>query len=285
LANRWNLPTLGYGIGLRTVHFGEILERRPPIDFFEAITENFLDTGGRPLHVLDRVAERTPVVLHGVSLNIGSSDPLDLDYLRKVKDLAHRVNAPWITDHLCWTGVAGRNVHDLLPLPMNEETLAHVARRVRTVQDVLERPIHLENPSTYLEFATSTMGEAEFLARLVEQAGCGLLLDVNNVFVSAFNHGWDAEAYIDAIPADRIVQVHLAGHTDKGTHLLDTHSDHVRDEVWNLYARLVARTGPVTTLVEWDDEIPAFDVVHAEALKARDVASRAARPAREEEAA
>jgi uncharacterized protein (UPF0276 family) len=285
MANRWKLPTLGYGIGLRTVHFGEILERRPAIDFFEAITENFLDTGGRPIHVLDRVSERTPVVLHGVSLNIGSSDPLDLDYLRKVKELARRVDAPWVTDHLCWTGVAGRNVHDLLPLPMNEETLAHVASRVRTVQDVLERPLHLENPSTYLEFRTSTMGEAEFLVRLVEQADCGLLLDVNNIFVSAFNHGWDGEAYIDAIPADRIVQVHLAGHTDKGTHLLDTHSDHVRDEVWSLYSRLVARTGPVTTLVEWDEDIPSLDVVHAEVLKARDVALRAIGAAETQEAA
>jgi uncharacterized protein (UPF0276 family) len=279
MANRWNLPTLGYGIGLRTVHFNEILDRRPEIDFFEAITENFLETGGRPLHVLDRVAGRTPVVLHGVSLNVGSSDPLKFDYLRKVKDLARRVNAPWVTDHLCWTGVAGRNVHDLLPLPMNEETLAHVVRRVRMVQDVLERPIHLENPSTYLEFTASTLGEAEFLARLTEQADCGLLLDVNNVFVSAYNHGWDAGAYVDTIPADRVVQVHLAGHTDKGTHLLDTHSDHVRNEVWDLYARLVARTGPVTTLVEWDEDIPAFDVVHAEALKARDVASQLLGPA------
>jgi uncharacterized protein (UPF0276 family) len=279
MANRWNLPTLGYGIGLRTVHFNEILDRRPEIDFFEAITENFLDTEGRPFHVLGRVAGLTPVVLHGVSLNIGSSDPLDLDYLGKVKELARCIEAPWVTDHLCWTGVAGRNVHDLLPLPMNEETLAHVVRRVRMVQDVLERPVHLENPSTYLEFATSTLGEAEFLARLTERADCGLLLDVNNVFVSAVNHGWDAGAYVDTIPADRVVQVHLAGHTDKGTHLLDTHSDHVRNEVWDLYARLVARTGPVTTLVEWDEDIPAFDVVHAEALKARDVASQLLGPA------
>ncbi|MBK9089931.1 MAG: DUF692 domain-containing protein [Holophagales bacterium] len=279
MANRWNLPVLGYGIGLRTVHFAEILDRRPAVDFYEAITENFLDTGGRPLHVLDRVAGRTPVVLHGVSLNIGSTSPLDFAYLGKVKELARRVNAPWVTDHLCWTGVAGRNTHDLLPLPLNEESLEHVAARVRTVQDFLERPLHLENPSTYLELSASTMGEAEFLARLTERAGCGLLLDVNNVFVSSFNHGWDADAYIDAIPADRVVQVHLAGHTDKGTHLLDTHSDHVRDEVWNLYERLVRRTGPVTTLVEWDEDIPALDVVHAEALMARDAASRALRPA------
>lgn len=275
MANRWNLPTLGYGIGLRTVHFAEVLERRPAVDFFEAITENFLDTGGRPRHVLDRVAGRTPVVLHGVSLNVGSADPLDFGYLAKVKELARRVNAPWVTDHLCWTGVAGRNTHDLLPIPRNEVSLAHVAARVRTVQDFLERPIHLENPSTYLELAASTMGEAEFLARLTEEAGCGLLLDVNNVFVSSYNHGWDAEAYVDAIPADRVVQVHLAGHTDHGTHLLDTHSAPVRREVWSLYERLVKRTGPVTTLVEWDDEIPALDVVHAEALRARDAAERA----------
>ena len=277
MANRWNLPVLGYGIGLRTVHFAEILERRLAVDFFEAITENFLDTGGRPLHVLDRVAERTPVVLHGVSLNIGSTAPLDFAYLGKVKELARRVNAPWVTDHLCWTGVAGRNTHDLLPLPLNEESLEHVAARVRTVQDFLERPLHLENPSTYLELSASTMGEAEFFVRLTEKAGCGLLLDVNNVFVSSFNHGWDAEAYVDAIPADRVVQVHLAGHTDKGTHLLDTHSDHVRDEVWTLYERLVRRIGAVTTLVEWDADIPALDVVHAEALMAKDATARALR--------
>ncbi len=283
MGNRWNLPMLGYGIGLRTVHFNEILERRPEVDFFEAITENFLDTGGRPLHVLDRVAQRTPVVLHGVSLNIGSADPLDLDYLKKVKGLARRVDARWVTDHLCWTGVAGRNTHDLLPLPRNEETLAHVAARLRAVMDVLERPIHLENPSTYLELAASTMGEAEFLSRLAAESGCGLLLDVNNVFVSSFNHGWDAEAYVDAIPADRVVQVHLAGHTDLGTHLLDTHSDHVRAEVWALYERLVRRIGPVSTLVEWDEDIPSLDVVHAEALKARAAAEEAlrSRPVRE----
>lgn len=279
MANRWDLPMLGYGIGLRTVHFGEILEKRPSVDFFEAITENFLDTGGRPRHVLDRVAETTPVVLHGVSLNIGSADPLDLDYLGRVRALANGVRAPWVTDHLCWTGVAGRNTHDLLPLPRNEETLAHVAARLRAVMDVLERPVHLENPSTYLELAASTMGEAEFLSRLAEESGCGLLVDVNNVYVSSFNHGWDAEAWIDAVPADRVVQVHLAGHTDLGTHLLDTHSDHVRPEVWALYERLVRRTGPVTTLVEWDEEIPALGVVHAEALAARDVAARALAPA------
>ena len=275
MRNRFGLPMLGYGVGLRTVHFSDHLGRPGAAGFLEAITENFLDTGGRPLHVLERLAELTPVVLHGVSMNVGSVDPLDLAYLREVRALARRVDARWVTDHLCWTGVAGRNTHDLLPLPRNEETLAHVAARLRVVQDVLERPVHLENPSTYLELAASTMGEAEFLGRLAEISGCGLLVDVNNVFVSSFNHGWDAEAWIDAIPADRVVQVHLAGHTDLGTHLLDTHSDHVRDEVWALYARLVRRTGPVTTLVEWDEEIPALDVVLAEARKARAVAEAA----------
>lgn len=275
MRNRFGLPMLGYGVGLRTVHFADHLGRPGVADFLEAITENFLDTGGRPLHVLERLAERTPVVLHGVSMNLGSVDPLDLGYLREVKALARRVDARWVTDHLCWTGVAGRNTHDLLPLPRTEETLAHVAARLRVVQDVLERPVHLENPSTYLELAASTMGEAEFLGRLAEISGCGLLVDVNNVFVSSFNHGQDAEAWIDEIPADRVVQVHLAGHTDLGTHLLDTHSDHVRDEVWALYARLVRRTGPVTALVEWDEEIPALDVVLAEARKARTVAEAA----------
>ncbi len=275
MGNRFGLPMLGYGVGLRTVHFADHLERPGAVDFLEAITENFLDTGGRPLRVLERLAGRTPVVLHGVSLNVGSADPLDLDYLAKVKALARRVDARWVTDHLCWTGVAGRNTHDLLPLPRNEETLAHVADRLRVAQDVLERPVHLENPSTYLELEASTMGEAEFLGRLAELSGCGLLVDVNNVFVSSFNHGQDAEAWIDAVPADRVVQVHLAGHTDLGTHLLDTHSDHVRDEVWALYERLVRRTGPVTTLVEWDEEIPALDVVLAEAEKARCIADRA----------
>ena len=233
LGNRWNLPLLGYGIGLRTVHFAEILDRRPAVDFFEAITENFLDTGGRPLHVLDRVAERTPVVLHGVSLNIGSTDPLDFAYLGKVKALARRVNALWVTDHLCWTGVAGRNTHDLLPLPLNEETLAHVAARVRIgpgrprAARSTSRTPRPTWSSRRRRWARPSSSRAS-----TERADCGLLLDVNNVFVSSFNHGWDAEAYIDAIPADRVVQVHLAGHTDQGTHLLDTHSDHVRDEVW-----------------------------------------------------
>ena len=267
--NRFGISDLGIGIGLRPQHFGEILSRWPRLDWFEVLSENFMDTGGRPLWVLDKVAERYPVAMHGVSLSIGSSDPLDLDYLRKLKALASRVRARWISDHLCWTGVLGRNTHDLLPLPYDEATLRHVAGRVRQVQDFLERPIALENPSTYLAFAGSTMSEWQFLARLAERADCALLLDVNNVYVSAFNHGFDPADYVGAIPADRVVQYHLAGHTHKGTHILDTHSGPAIEAVWALYERACRRTGPVSTLFEWDEAIPSLDEVCAEAAKAR----------------
>jgi hypothetical protein len=275
--NRFGLADLGIGVGLRTAHFGEILAGAPPPDWFEVLSENFMDTGGRPLHVLDRVVERFPVSLHGVSLSIGSTDPLDRDYLRRLKALAARTRARWVSDHLCWTGVLGRNTHDLLPLPYDEATLRHVTRRVRQAQDALERPLVLENPSTYLEFAGSTMPEWEFLGRLCDRAGCGLLLDVNNVYVSAFNHGFDPRQYVDAVPADRVVQVHLAGHTNHGTHILDTHDGPAIDPVWDLYARLGARTGPVSTLFEWDASIPPLAEVRAEAEKARPLRDAAAR--------
>ena len=268
MSNRWNLPDLGIGVGLRTVHFPHILSRKPDVDWFEVLSENFMDTGGRPLYVLDQIAERYPVVLHGVSLSIGSTDPLDFAYLGKLKALAARTRAHWVSDHLCWTGVMGRNVHDLLPMPYSEEALRHTTERVRAVSDFLERPLVLENPSSYVEFAQSTMPEWEFLARLAEDADCGLLLDVNNVYVSAFNHGFDANVYVDAIPADRVVQYHLAGHTNMGTHIIDTHSDHALPEVWELYERAVARTGLVSSLYEWDENIPEFDAVLAEARKA-----------------
>jgi hypothetical protein len=273
--NRFGLADLGIGIGLRTTHFGEILAGEPAVDWFEVLSENFTDTGGRPLHVLDRVAERHPVALHGVSLSIGSTDPLDRAYLRKLKTLAGRTRARWVSDHLCWTGVLGKNTHDLLPLPYDEATLRHVARRVKQVQDELERPLVLENPSTYLAFARSTMPEWEFLARLCDDSGCGLLLDVNNVYVSGFNHGFDPRQYVDAIPADRVVQVHLAGHTNHGTHILDTHDGPAIEAVWDLYARLCARTGPVSTLFEWDASIPPLADVRAEAEKARPLRSAA----------
>jgi uncharacterized protein (UPF0276 family) len=268
-ANRWGLPDLGIGVGLRTVHFHHILSEHPPVDWFEVLSENFMDTGGRPLHVLDQVVERYPVALHGVSLSIGSTDPLDREYLRKLKALAARTRAHWVSDHLCWTGVMGRNTHDLLPMPYTEEALGHTAARVRQVSDILERPLVLENPSSYVEFAASSMTEWEFLSRLAEEADCGLLLDVNNVYVSSFNHGFDPRAYIAGIPADRVVQYHVAGHTNKGTHIVDTHSDHALPEVWDLYRLAWSRTGPTATLYEWDEDIPDFEALHAEALKAR----------------
>jgi uncharacterized protein (UPF0276 family) len=267
--NRWNLPDLGIGVGLRTVHFGHILSRRPAVDWFEVLSENFMDTGGHPLWVLDQVAERYPIALHGVSMSIGGTDPLNRDYLRKLKALADRTRAHWVSDHLCWTGVAGRNVHDLLPMPYNEEALAHTAARVRQVSEILERPLVLENPSSYVEFAASTMTEWEFLSRLGQEADCALLLDINNVYVSSFNHGFDPRVYVDNVPADRVVQYHVAGHTHKGTHILDTHSDHAVAEVWELFRRSCRRTGNVSTLYEWDEDIPDFGVLHAEALKAR----------------
>ena len=269
MPNRWRFEDLGIGIGLRTVHFGHILTHHPKIDWFEVLSENFLDTEGRPLYVLDQVTERYPVALHGVSLGIGNTDPLDREYLRKLKQLARRTRARWVSDHLCWTGIAGKNVHDLLPMPYSEQALGHTIERVRAVSEILERPLILENPSSYVEFAASSMPEWEFLARLADKADCGLLLDVNNVYVSSFNHSFDPRAYIDAMPADRVVQFHVAGHTHKGTHILDTHSDHALEEVWELYRRAYARTGPTATLYEWDEDIPEFEVVHAEALKAR----------------
>ena len=266
---RFDFPDLGIGVGLRTTHFSHILEDHPPVDWFEAISENFMDTGGRPLHVLERVAERYPIVLHGVSLSIGSTDPLDREYLRKLKLLADRVRAVWVSDHLCWTGVAGKNAHDLLPIPYTEEALAHIVRRVREVQDFLGRPLVLENPSTYVEFRASTMTEAEFLARVADEADCGILLDVNNIYVSAWNHGSDPEAYLRAIPHERVVQYHLAGHSNHGTHIIDTHGDRVVPPVWKLFQRAHQLSGGRSTLLEWDENIPDFATVHAEALKAR----------------
>jgi len=262
-------PNLGLGVGLRTVHFNYLLRNTPPVDWFEVISENFMDSGGRPRHVLEQIAERYPVVMHGVSLSIGSTDPLNFDYLGNLKRLADKVNARWVSDHLCWTGVAGLNAHDLLPIPLNEETLAHVVRRVRTVQEFLERPLVLENPSSYVTFADSTMPEWEFLTRMAEDADCGLLLDVNNVYVSSVNHDFDPVEYVKSVPHRRVVQFHLAGHADCGTHRIDTHDNHVIDPVWELYRLAHQCTGGAATLLEWDARIPEFPVVHAEVLKAK----------------
>ena len=264
-----DLPRLGLGLGLRNVHFAEILAERPAVDWFEAISENFMDSGGRPRAVIREIAEHYPLVLHGVSMSIGSADPLNLDYLARLKALADEVRPAWISDHLCWTGVLGLNSHDLLPMPLTEESLAHVAARVRQAQDVLERPLILENPSSYVRFAHSTMEEPEYLRRLAEETGCGLLLDVNNVFVSCFNAGKDPAAYIEAFPCDRVVQMHLAGHQHRGTYVIDTHDRPVRGEVWDLFRLAWARTGGASTLLEWDDRIPAFADCHAELMKAK----------------
>jgi uncharacterized protein (UPF0276 family) len=264
MTNRFGLPDLGFGVGLRTVHFNHVLDGRPKVDFFEIISENFMDTEGRPLHVLERVRERFPVVMHGVALSIGSTDALDWDYLRRLKRLADRMDVAWMGDHICWTGVAGLNGHDLYPMLYTEESLRFLVQRIRIVQDFLERPLVLENASTYLTFAQDTVPEAEFIRRMAEDADCALLLDVNNVYVTCRNHGWDANEYLSQIPYDRVVQIHLAGHSDKGTHCVDTHDEHVRDEVWDLYAQVMRTTGGVSTLLEWDDHIPDFPVLERE---------------------
>jgi uncharacterized protein (UPF0276 family) len=262
---------LGYGVGLRRQHYSHVLETRPEVDWFEVISENFMVEGGRPLEVLEGVRANYPIVMHGVSMSIGSTDPLNRNYLRQLRDLAHRFEPAWISDHLCWTGVGGRNLHELLPLPYTEEAVAHVVARIRDVQDILERPILIENVSSYMAFADSTMSEWEFISAIADEADCGILLDINNIFVSAFNHRFDANEYIDAVPADRVVQYHLAGHSDHGTYLLDTHDHPVRDEVWALYERAARRFGPVSALVEWDDNIPEFAELAATADRARDI--------------
>jgi uncharacterized protein (UPF0276 family) len=263
------LPRLGLGLGLRNQHFNYILQHQPEVDWFEVISENFMDSGGRPRHVLNEIARQYPVVLHGVSLSIGSTDPLDLNYLRKLKILAKEVDAKWVSDHLCWTGVLSINSHDLLPVPLNEESLRHVTERIRLVQDFLERPLVLENPSTYLTFQHSTIAEWDFLRLMAEETGCGLLLDVNNVYVSSFNNEFDPVTYIEQLPHERIVQMHLAGHQHCGDYIIDTHDRAVRNDVWQLFHLAWQKTGGVSTLLEWDSAIPPFEEYHAELLKAK----------------
>jgi hypothetical protein len=278
MANRFNLPFIGFGMGLRTVHYAHIMEHWPKVDWFEIISENFMDSQGLPRQKLEAIAEHYPIVMHGVSLSIGSTDPLDKAYLKKIKALAGWLNPPWISDHLCWTGAHGKNSHDLLPVPYTEEALQHVIDRIKQVQDTLGRPILMENPSTYLEFTDSTMPEWEFIARMAEGADCGLLLDANNVYVTCYNHKYDPKEYVDAIPADRVVQVHLAGHDNNGTHIIDTHGGEVIDHVWNIYRYILSRTGKVSTMVEWDQDIPEFDVVMKEVEKAKQYAEEATTP-------
>jgi uncharacterized protein (UPF0276 family) len=266
--NRFNHPDLGLGIGLRTVHYRHILEHWPTIDWFEILSENYMDTGGRPRHTLAQIAERYPIVMHGVSMSIGSTDPIDFEYMRRLKNLADSVKAIWMGDHLCWCGVLGRNNHDLLPVPYNEATLRHVVERIRVIQDFMERPLVIENPSTYISFKASTMPEPEFISRMAEESDCALLLDVNNIYVSSRNHDFVASDYLKNFPWERVSQIHLAGHTDKGTHCIDTHDGPVIDPVWALYKQVMKHAGGRATLLEWDDRIPTFDEVHAEVLRA-----------------
>jgi uncharacterized protein (UPF0276 family) len=268
---RHAIPDLGVGVGFRRPHVVQVLRDRPPMDWFEVVTENYFAEGGIQRRNVAELRSAYRVVPHGVSLSIGGAEPLDADYLVRLKSLVSRLDAPWCSDHLCWTGFGGVDVHDLLPLPFTTATLEHVVERVKRVQGALEVPFALENASSYMEYRESTIPEAAFLAELAERADCAILLDVNNVYVNAHNHGFDAGAFIDAMPADRVVQMHVAGHTDQGTHLLDTHSDHVTPDVWDLYRRALRRCGPTSTLVEWDESIPAWDVLSAEAARARAV--------------
>ena len=272
---RADFPSLGFGVGLRQPHYKLVVETHPKVDWFEVISENFMVEGGRALEVLEAVREHYPIAMHGVSMSLGSTDPLNRGYLSQIGDLARRFEPAWISDHLCWTGVGGRNLHDLLPLPYTEEAIRHVSVRIRQVQEMLERPILIENVSSYMAVADSTLTEWEFISAIAEEADCGILLDINNIFVSAFNHRFDASQYIDAMLAERVVQYHLAGHSDHGTHLLDTHDHPIRDEVWALYERAARRFGNVAAIVEWDDNIPEFAVLAEATERARAIFNKA----------
>jgi uncharacterized protein (UPF0276 family) len=268
---RLGLSNLGLGVGLRNKHFNYLLHHPPQVDWFEIISENFMDDFGYARHVLMHVRKDVPVVMHGVSMSIGSTDPLNFIYLEKLKALAEAIEPEWISDHLCWTGVANINTHDLLPMPMTEESLKHVCERILRVQDFLKRPLILENPSTYLQFKASTIPEWEFLSALASGTGCGLLLDVNNVFVSAHNHGFDAHHYIQSLPHQHIVQIHIAGPTECGDLLIDTHDQPVPAEVWKLYQLAQKLTKGVSTLLEWDAKIPDYPDLLTELFKAKEV--------------
>ncbi len=263
------IPNLGIGIGLRAAHYREIFSSWPAIDWFEIISENFMFGQKKPLKNLARILERYPVVQHGVNLSIGSAEPLDFDYLKKLKELAKLTKTPWISDHLSWGRAPGANFHELLPLPFRKDVADFVAEKARIVQDFLEIPFALENLSAYAAFTIDEMTEWEFYSRVVEKADIYMMLDVNNVFVSSHNSGFSPEEYLSNIPLDRVLQIHLAGHTDCGTHLLDTHDHPVCDEVWQLYAKVYPKTGGVSTLLEWDDNFLPFDATWKEALKAK----------------
>jgi len=269
------MADLGFGLGLRTDHYEAILAERPAVGFFEALTENYLVPGGKPLHYLERIRADYPLVLHGVSLSIGSTAPLDRTYLQDLKQLARRIEPAWISDHLCWTGVDGVNLHDLMPLPYTEEALAHLVPRIRAVQDILGRPLVLENVSSYVGYVASQMPEWEFLARLCAAADCRLLLDVNNVYVNSVNHGFDPDDFLRGVPPERVVQIHLAGHERQDRFIIDTHDAPVAPAVWELYRRTCSLIGPRPTMIERDANIPPL----GELLDELDLARRLSRPA------
>jgi uncharacterized protein (UPF0276 family) len=262
-------PNLGIGVGLRTPHYEDIFKDKPNIDWFEIISENFMVDGGKPIENLEKVLDCYTVVQHGVNLAIGSPDPLDFDYLKKLKALTRKTNTPWLSDHLCWGRLPGAHYHDLLPLPYTKEVINYVAERAKVVQDFLEIPFALENLSSYVAYQADEMPEWEFYSSVVEKADIYMMLDVNNIYVSSRNHGFDPKKYYENIPLERVIQIHLAGHTDHGTHVLDTHDNYVRNEVWELYAKIYPLTGGVSTLLEWDDNFLSFQETWNEALKAK----------------
>jgi uncharacterized protein (UPF0276 family) len=269
-ANRFNGQTdYGVGIGLRIPHYRHIFEKKPVVDWFEIISENFMVDGGRPLKVLDQILERYRVVQHGVSMYFGSAERLNREHLRRLKALVKRTKTPWLTDHLCWGSVDGRYSHDLLPMPYTFEAAKKTAQKVREVRDFLEVPIAVENVSSYAEYHVSEMTEWEFLNEVVEQADCGILLDVNNIYVSSRNHNFNPYDYLNGIDPERVAQIHIAGHSKYRKYILDTHDHPVIDPVWQLYARAIELAGPTATLLEWDDHIPSFEELHDEALKAK----------------
>ena len=266
------MPFLGFGLGLRTAHFEHIIQNRPNVDWFEIISENFMVAGGKPKYYLQAIREQYPIVMHGVSLSIGSTEPLDMNYLRALKTLANEVQPSWISDHICWTGVHGVNSHDLLPLPYTEETISHVVERIKIVQDFLGRQILLENVSSYLSYKDSEMTEWDFINEVARRSDSLMLLDINNVYVSSRNHDFNAEEYINSIHADRVQQFHLAGHSDYGDYVIDTHDHDVPQSVWDLYRTALKRFGPVSTMIERDDNIPSFSELNDELVQAKNIA-------------
>lgn len=261
------VPDLGAGAGLRVPHYGHVLQEGPQMGFFEVISENFFGEGGKPLYHLEKFVERYPIILHGVALSIGAPEPPSRDYLERLKKLVKRVKPPWVSDHFCWCGAGGAHLHDLLPLPYTEEAIKRVSERARMVQDFLEVPFGLENTSSYLTYTQSTMSEWDFVREVVERADCGLMFDVNNVYVSAYNHGFDPLDFIRSIPHERILQIHIAGHSNYGKYIIDTHVGPLIDPVLDLYRETIRLAGPVSTLLEWDDKIPEFEVLAAEVAR------------------